>query len=95
MTYGPSISFNMVYGNGYHAILAIALEKKWLTNMDEEDMASIFAYDIPSLALESYPVYTLRGCPTRPDGRHRYEPAFDGRVGLPLLGHDDPQQALF
>lgn len=28
------------------------LEKKWLTDSSEEDMASIFAYDIPSLALD-------------------------------------------
>jgi hypothetical protein len=70
------------------------MEKKWLSNINEEDMASIFSYDIPSLALESYPVFTLRGYPTRPDGKHRYEP-FEGWEGLPPLGSDDPQQALF
>lgn len=70
------------------------LEKKWLPDSSEDDMASIFAYDIPSLALEPYPVNTLRGYPARPDGKHRYEP-FGGWADLPPLGNDDPQQALF
>ncbi|WP_312338161.1 hypothetical protein [Sphingobacterium sp.] len=56
------------------------LEKKGLTDFNEEDLASIFSYDIPNLALESYPVYTLRGPPTHPDGKHRYEPMMDGTV---------------
>ncbi|QIH35992.1 MULTISPECIES: hypothetical protein [Sphingobacterium] len=50
--------------------------------------------NIPSLALESYPVYTLRGYPNRPDGKHRYEP-FDGWERLPPLGNDNVQQSLF
>ncbi|WP_286850245.1 MULTISPECIES: SOS response-associated peptidase [Sphingobacterium] len=70
------------------------LEKKWISNINEDDMASIFAYDIPSLALESYPVYTLRGYPNRPDGKHRYDP-FEGWEGLPPLGNDNLQQSLF
>lgn len=57
-------------------------------------MTSIIVYDIPIWALESYPKYTLRAYPSRPEGIHRYEP-FDGCGGLPPLGNDDPQPALF
>gem|GEM_PF-5474376 len=39
------------------------------------------------------PLYTLRGYPNRPDGKHRYE-AFDWE-GLPPLGSDTVQTSLF
>lgn len=35
LTYGPSIAFNMVYGKGHHAILAIALENDWFSSTTE------------------------------------------------------------
>ena len=63
------------------------------TDVNEEDMASIIAYNIPCWALKYYLVYTtLRSNPV-PFGKHRYEP-FDGWSGLPPLGNDDPLQTV-
>ena len=65
------------------------LEQQWLDDIAEPDMASVFAFEIPTIELAYYPVYTLRGYPERPDGKHRYEPfTWDG---LPPLGNDDPK----
>lgn len=69
------------------------LEKQWLNDISEEEMLPIFNFEMPSSALEAYPVYTLRGYPERPDSKHRYEPF--GWEGLPPLGQDSPQQSLF
>lgn len=65
------------------------LEQQWLDDIAEPDMASVFAFEIPTIELAYYPVYTLRGYPERPDGKHRYDPfTWDG---LPPLGNDDPK----
>ncbi|MBL7706846.1 MAG: SOS response-associated peptidase family protein [Taibaiella sp.] len=72
------------------------LEKEWLSDIQEIDMASIVSFEMPEENLIAYPVYTLRGYPERPDGKHRYEP-FEWN-GLPPLGEDDPnavQSSLF
>lgn len=72
------------------------LERHWLDDLDEAAIQEVFSYEIQPDGLEYYPVYTLRGYPTRPDKRHRYEPYhWDG---LPPLGDDkalDPQSSLF
>lgn len=64
------------------------LEKAWLSGIKEIDMAQIFEYEISPENMEYFPVYTLRGFPKRPDGKHRYEP-YHWR-GLPPLGRDGP-----
>lgn len=64
------------------------LEQQWLEDLGEEDMAPIFHFEMPSAQLTYHPVYTLRGYPTRPDQKHRYEP-FKWE-GLPELGNDTP-----
>jgi len=69
------------------------LEKKWIDEISDEEMLPIFNFEMPSLGLEFYPVYTLRGYPNRPDEKRRFEP-FEWE-GLPQLGSDDPQQTLF
>lgn len=69
------------------------LEKLWLKDIKDDDFLPIFNFDIPSLDLNFYPVYTLRGYPERPDGKHRFDP-FEWK-DLPPLGHDDAQQTLF
>ncbi len=70
-----------------------AFEMKWLEEIDEEGMSEIFKYEMPSSELDSVPVYTLRGYPNRPDGKHRYE-KFDW-PRLPPLGQDFVQESLF
>jgi putative SOS response-associated peptidase YedK len=72
------------------------LEKEWLSDLNEVDMASIIDFRMPEDNLLYYPVYTLRGYPERPDGKHRYD-KFDWE-GLPPLGNDNPkslQSSLF
>ena len=72
------------------------LEQEWISDVKEADMPEIFNFQFPEQKLLFYPVYTLRGYPERPDGKHRYEP-FDWN-GLPPLGTDDPnavQATLF
>lgn len=70
------------------------LEQQWLQAKDDKSLVDIFHYEIADQALEYYPVYTLRGYPNRPDGKHRYEPY--PWAGLPPLGQDGPmQQSLF
>lgn len=65
------------------------LEKQWLEELSDEEMAPIIHYEIPSDQLLYHPVYTLRGYPERPDHKHRYE-AYDW-PGLPPLGDDNPK----
>ncbi len=62
-------------------------------DINEEDMPPIFRFEMPNKKLKHYPVYTLRGYPNRPDGKHRYE-QFDWE-GLPPLGSDTAQTSLF
>jgi putative SOS response-associated peptidase YedK len=69
------------------------LEHLWLNNISEEEMQPIFKFEIPTENLNYYPVYTLRGYPNRPDGKHRYE-EFKWE-GLPPLGSDEIQTSLF
>lgn len=76
--------------------LTPGLEKEWVSDIQESDMPGIFEFQYPEEQMIYYPVYTLRGYPERPDGKHRYE-AFDWN-GLPPLGNDDPngiQATLF
>ncbi|WP_164112021.1 MULTISPECIES: SOS response-associated peptidase [Sphingobacterium] len=70
------------------------LEEHWLEDIEDDDMQPIFHYEIPTAQLLYHPVYTLRGYPARPDGKHRYE-AYDW-PGLPVLGNDIPDdKSLF
>mgnify|MGYP005983175929 FL=1 len=69
------------------------LERQWIEDINEEDMPPIFRFEMPNEKLKHYPVYTLRGYPNRPDGKHRYE-QFDWE-GLPPLGSDTAQTSLF
>ncbi|NJI72718.1 SOS response-associated peptidase [Sphingobacterium kitahiroshimense] len=70
------------------------LEQQWLSAKDKEALIPIFNYEISDQELDYYPVYTLRGYPNRPDGKHRYEPY--QWSDLPPLGQDGPmQQSLF
>jgi putative SOS response-associated peptidase YedK len=69
------------------------LERQWIEDIQEDDMPPIFLFEMPNEKLRHYPVYTLRGYPVRPDGKHRYE-AFDWE-GLPPLGSDTAQTSLF
>lgn len=67
------------------------LEKQWLSDLEENDMDSVFSFEMPEKDLTYYPVYTLRGYPERPDNKHRYEPF--RWEGLPPLGNDDGNAA--
>lgn len=72
------------------------LELLWVSDLSEVEMIKIFNYEIPEEKLLYYPVYTLRGYPIRPDGKHRFDPYEWSH--LPPLGNDDPiptQQSLF
>lgn len=62
------------------------LEQFWLGELTDEEIGQVVSYEIPDDMLTAHPVYTLRGYPERPDGKHRYEP-YDWNE-LPPLGHD-------
>lgn len=50
------------------------LEQQWLSAKDEDALIPIFNYETSDKELDYYPLYTLRGYPNRPYGKHRYEP---------------------
>lgn len=65
------------------------LESKWLEDIGDSEIQEIFNFEASTEDLDYYPVYTLRGYPDRPDGKHRYDPY--SWEGLPPLGNDDPK----
>lgn len=68
------------------------LESAWISDINEKEMAEIINFKMPPEKLKYFPVYTLRGYPDRPDGKHRYDPyTWDG---LPPLGKDTPEENL-
>ena len=62
------------------------LEKLWISELTDEEIAKLLTYEIPNDMLSVHPVYTLSGYPKRPDGKSRYE-RYDWN-SLPPLGHD-------
>lgn len=92
MTRGANAVMKNIHNDGPNKhrmplFLPEELEQAWLTGLAEGDMEIIVGFEAAPEDLEHHPVYTLRGYPERPDGRHRYEPfTWDG---LPPLGNDD------
>jgi putative SOS response-associated peptidase YedK len=70
------------------------LETKWLLpDLEDHELAGILDYQVPSEALNDWPVYTIRTSKERPDGKARTEPY--EWAGLPPLGQDSSVQELF
>ena len=74
--------------------LSNELELKWLSpDLADEEIREILDYEIPSDALDYWPVFSIRGKQVRPDGKLKTE-KFD-YPDLPPLGDDEPQKELF
>jgi len=74
------------------------MEQKWLLpDLTDGEMAEILDYEVPSEALEYWPVYSIRSTKPRPDYKSRIN--LWEWPGLPPLGNDEgnekPQVALF
>jgi putative SOS response-associated peptidase YedK len=74
--------------------LSKELELKWLSpDLVDEEIREILDYEIPSDALEYWPVFSIRGKQVRPDDKLKTE-KFD-YTDLPPLGDDELQKELF
>lgn len=63
------------------------MELKWLqSTLSDQDMADIMDYELPSEALEYWPVFTIRSPKPRPDEKRKIDPW--NWENLPPLGDD-------
>lgn len=70
------------------------LEEKWLLpDLTDAEIDEILHYELPSEALNYFPVYTIRTTKERPDQKSRIE-AFEW-PGLPPLGQEPAENKLF
>ncbi len=70
------------------------LEQQWLLpDLDDAEIEAILDYELPAETMDYHPVYTIRTTKERPDGKGKLE-RYDW-PGLPLLGDDEAQGALF
>ena len=67
------------------------LEKKWLQpDLSDAQLRELLDYEIPSEALEYWPVYSIRARQPRPDGKAKT--AAYAYPDLPPLGNDSGTQ---
>ncbi len=81
--------------NSYRMPLFVPFEmaKKWLDEkLTPEEYREILNFEMPSEALEYYPVHTIRTSKERPDGKAKNE-FFDWPV-LPALGEMNPEKVI-
>jgi hypothetical protein len=89
----------MIHNSGEQAFrmplfLQPEMEKHWLQkDPGDEEMKRLLDYELPSEELKAYPVFTIRTTKERPDGLSKID-TYDW-PGLPALGNDDIQAALF
>jgi putative SOS response-associated peptidase YedK len=89
----------MIHNSGEQAFrmplfLQPQMEKHWLQkDPGDEEMKRLLDYELPSEELKAYPVFTIRTTKERPDGLSKID-TYDW-PGLPALGNDDIQAALF
>lgn len=51
------------------------MELKWLLpNLTDQEISEIFDYELPSEAIEYWPVHTIRSPKSRPDEKSKIEP---------------------